>query len=165
MVIVFLSGIIGRFIYIQIPRTIEGRELSLKEIREMKTDIGEYIRNSNKLSGESYDKVIGYISKTNTPDAERSLGRYIKGYFNDRKTIRKIKNILKNNNLSKLEINKTTALVQKDFSLNRKIERLVTMQKLFNYWHVAHLPFALVMLVIMVIHVSITIVFGYKWIF
>ena len=31
MVAVFMSGIIGRFIYIQIPRTIEGRELSLNE--------------------------------------------------------------------------------------------------------------------------------------
>ena len=39
MVAVFLSGIIGRFIYIQIPRTIEGRELSLNEIREMKSDV------------------------------------------------------------------------------------------------------------------------------
>ncbi|MBK7174902.1 MAG: hypothetical protein IPH84_17120 [Bacteroidales bacterium] len=28
------------------------------------------------------------------------------------------------------------------------------MQNLFKYWHVAHLPFALVMLVIMVIHVE-----------
>ena len=39
MVAVFLSGIIGRFIYIQIPRTIEGRELSLKEVKEMKSDV------------------------------------------------------------------------------------------------------------------------------
>jgi hypothetical protein len=39
------------------------------------------------------------------------------------------------------------------------------MQKLFKYWHVAHLPFALVMLVIMVVHVAVSIVFGYTWIF
>src|SRR5512133_1451013 len=38
MVAVFISGIIGRFIYIQIPRSIEGRELSLNELREMKTN-------------------------------------------------------------------------------------------------------------------------------
>jgi hypothetical protein len=30
---------------------------------------------------------------------------------------------------------------------------------------VAHLPFALVMLVIMIVHVIVTIVFGYRWIF
>jgi hypothetical protein len=39
------------------------------------------------------------------------------------------------------------------------------MQKLFRYWHVAHLPFALIMLVIVVIHVLITVSFGATWIF
>jgi hypothetical protein len=89
MVAVFISGIVGRFIYIQIPHTIEGRELSLTEIREMKSDI----------------------------------------------------------------------------MLNRRIDRIEYMQKLFKYWHVAHLPFALVMLIIMIIHVGVTILFGYRWVF
>lgn len=39
MVAVVLSGVVGRFIYIQIPRTIEGRELSLYEVKNMKTDL------------------------------------------------------------------------------------------------------------------------------
>ena len=50
-------------------------------------------------------------------------------------------------------------------TMNARIGRLQTMQKLFKYWHVAHLPFALIMLVIMVIHVAITLAFGYRWIF
>ena len=56
-------------------------------------------------------------------------------------------------------------LVNDDIILNRKIERLDIMQNMFKYWHVAHLPFALVMLIIMIIHVGITIIFGYRWIF
>ena len=56
-------------------------------------------------------------------------------------------------------------LVKNEISLNRRIDRLETMQKLFQYWHVAHLPFALIMLIIMVIHVAVSIVFGYTWIF
>jgi hypothetical protein len=40
MVAVFLSGIAGRFIYLQIPRSIEGRELSLNEIKDLKSDVG-----------------------------------------------------------------------------------------------------------------------------
>jgi len=39
------------------------------------------------------------------------------------------------------------------------------MQSLFKYWHIAHLPFAIAMFVIMVIHVIVTITFGYRWIF
>jgi hypothetical protein len=57
------------------------------------------------------------------------------------------------------------ALVKNDITLNRRIERLDTMQNLFKYWHVAHFPFAVVMFIIMIIHVGVTILFGYRWIF
>src|SRR5210317_2089304 len=43
MVAVVLSGVIGRFIYIQIPRTIEGRALSLNEVQNMKTDLSSVL--------------------------------------------------------------------------------------------------------------------------
>ena len=56
-------------------------------------------------------------------------------------------------------------LIKDDIKLNQRIERLDTMQNMFKYWHVIHSPFALVMLVIMLIHVGVTIVFGYRWIF
>ena len=60
MVAVFLSGIVGRFIYLQIPRTIEGQELSLNEIREMKTDIAGILRNSYNLDEESYNIITRF---------------------------------------------------------------------------------------------------------
>ncbi|MEZ4951385.1 MAG: hypothetical protein R2784_18655 [Saprospiraceae bacterium] len=56
-------------------------------------------------------------------------------------------------------------LFKNEISLNNKINRLQTMQNLFKYWHVAHLPFAVIMLIIMVIHVGVTLAFGYRWIF
>ena len=63
MVAVFLSGIIGRFIYIQIPRTIEGRELSLNEVREMKSNIGENIQKLVTLDDESYRIIVDSTKK------------------------------------------------------------------------------------------------------
>jgi hypothetical protein len=38
------------------------------------------------------------------------------------------------------------------------------MKRIFRYWHVIHLPFALIMLIIMAIHVGVVIYFGYLWI-
>jgi hypothetical protein len=38
-------------------------------------------------------------------------------------------------------------------------------QRLFRYWHAVHLPLALVMLVIVTLHVGVSILFGYTWIF
>jgi len=63
MVAVFLSGIIGRFIYLQIPHTIEGRELSLNEVREMKTDVADVLKNSYNLDEETYKLLVKSIKQ------------------------------------------------------------------------------------------------------
>ena len=165
MVAVFLSGVAGRFIYLQIPRTIEGQELSLNEVRGMKTDIGEILNDSLHLDEESYNIIVNSIKNKVELYHKNYFVRYIRKYSDDLRTIRKVKAVLKKNKLTTEQHKQVLDLVKNDISLNRKIERLLTMQKMFEYWHVAHLPFALVMLVIMVIHVGVTIVFGYRWIF
>jgi hypothetical protein len=165
MVAVFLSGIIGRFIYIQIPRTIEGRELSLSEVREMKSNVAGIIRDSFNLDETSFG-IIADSTKTKVELYHASgIVRYIRKFLDDRKSIRKIKMVLKRNRLPGSQYRKILDLVKSEILLNRRIERLETMQNLFKYWHVAHLPFALVMIVIMIIHVGVTLVFGYHWIF
>jgi len=165
MVMVFLSGIIGRFIYIQIPRTIEGRELSLNEVRNMKKDIGEVIVDSIDPESESYRIITESVKRKFVPDRGNLLALILKTFFEDRETISRVRKALKKNNLKPEQYKKILGLVKNEISLNRRIDRLQTMQNLFKYWHVAHLPFALVMLVIMLIHVGVTITFGYKWIF
>ena len=55
--------------------------------------------------------------------------------------------------------------VKDEFAISHRIGRLQTMQQLFKYWHVAHLPFALIMLIVLIIHVAVTLAFGYRWIF
>jgi hypothetical protein len=52
-----------------------------------------------------------------------------------------------------------------EITIARRIAFLRTSQKLFHMWHLFHLPFAIAMFVIMIIHVVVTIIFGYKWIF
>jgi len=165
MVAVFVSGIIGRFIYIQIPRTIEGRELSLNEVRDMKTNIGNTLSGTYNLDEESYTLLVESTKKKVGLYQKNVIVLFFRRYLDDRKTIGRVKQVLKQNNLSPAEYKEVLYLVKNEISLNRKIERLTSMQNLFKYWHVAHLPFALVMLIIMVIHVGVTIILGYRWIF
>lgn len=165
MVAVFLSGIIGRFIYIQIPRSIEGRELSLNEVREMKNDVAGIVKNSYNLDEESSRIIADSIKKKIELFHKNALIRYFRKRRDDRKSIKAVKSVLKKNKLARTESSRILDLVKEDIMLNRKIERLDTMQNLFKYWHVAHFPFALVMLIIMIIHVAVTLVFGYRWIF
>jgi hypothetical protein len=165
MVAVFLSGIIGRFIYIQIPRTIEGRELSLSEIQDMKNSTGKMLAENYHLDKESYEVILESTRKKTELYHPNFLVRFARKQINNRKMLREVRMAVRRNNLPHAERNKIMKLVKHDISLNRRIDRLTMMQNLFKHWHVAHLPFAIVLLVIMVIHVAVTITFGYRWIF
>ncbi len=165
MVIVVASGVIGRFIYIQIPRSIEGRELSLNEVKEMKNNVHDAIKKRYNLDEQSYNSVLKFTAFTSQIQHKNLISGIIRRYLNDRKRIKRLKITLKKNKLSKARVIGVLRLIKKEISLNNKIERLQAMQQLFKYWHIAHLPFALIMLVIMVIHVAITVAFGARWIF
>jgi hypothetical protein len=165
MVAVFLSGIIGRFIYLQIPHTIDGHELSLNEVREMKTDVAQIIRNNYSLDEETYGILADSVKRKVELYNTTTFIRYTKNYFIDQKSIRTVKSALRYSSLPGGEKKMILSLIKDDLKLNEKIERLDTMQNLFKYWHVVHSPFALIMLIIMAIHVAVTIVFGYRWIF
>ena len=165
MVAVFLSGIAGRFIYLQIPRSIEGRELDLNEVRSMKSSLTEILKSSYGLDDTSYGKIVELIEKKTEISSRNLLVSLIRNYNDDRKSIHSVRRELKRINLHGNDYRKIVSLVRTDIKLSRRIERLDSMKNLFKYWHVAHLPFALVMLFIMVIHVGVTILFGYKWIF
>lgn len=160
MVAVFLSGIIGRFIYIQIPRSIEGRELSLNEIRQRSLNLEEEIREvlPASIKGMQEEKALLQTADAHqdaTAGAAASNGR----------PLREIRAVLKEAGVEKSKKRKILRLVKEDRSLRRRIGRLHRMQQLFRYWHVAHLPFAIVMLIVMLIHVVVTLLFGYRWIF
>lgn len=165
MVAVFLSGIIGRFIYLQIPHSIEGRELSLNEVRGMKTDVATVLKDSYNLNNETFSILVDSVRKTTGSYYKNSFVRFTMNFFRDQKTLRSIRSLLRKKRLPGKERKRLLDLIRDDIRLNQRIERLDTMQNLFKHWHVIHSPFALIMLVIMVIHVAVTIVFGYRWIF
>jgi len=93
------------------------------------------------------------------------ISRMIKRIQYNKEVKTGVQTILKQTTLTAKDKKGVMKLVSYEMTMNARINRLQTMQTLFKYWHVAHLPFALIMLVIMVIHVAITIVFGYRWIF
>ncbi len=165
MVAVFLSGIAGRFIYLQIPRSIEGRELDLNEVRSMKSNLTEILKSSYGLDESSYGRIVESVGRKTESSSRNLLVSLVRNYKADRRSIHSVRRELKRNNLHGNDYRKIVSLVRTDIKLSRRIERLDSMRNLFKYWHVAHLPFALVMLFIMVIHVGVTILFGYKWIF
>lgn len=141
MVAVVISGVIGRYIYLQIPRTIEGREMSLKEVNSVQSELKQRLVSDFGIEADLFNDVPGQ-KRLSASDLKKELKRL------DKKDIKKAVHFFKSAN-----------------RLSYRIRRLERMQNLFRYWHVAHLPFALIMLIIMVIHVVITLLFGHRWVF
>lgn len=158
MVAVVLSGVIGRFIYLQIPRTIQGRELSLAEISEMRNSLSDEIK---KIGIQS--STTDFISSLNI-DNGNNAGSNDQN-FNDKEQLNEIKKKLKSMNIPTNDKRKLIQSLKSEISMKRKLHRLELMQRLFRYWHIAHLPFALIMLIIMIIHVAVAFTLGYNWIF
>jgi hypothetical protein len=159
MVAVFLSGIIGRYIYLQIPRSIEGQELTLLELEDQKIEMNKQLRQSVTLDESIYELIDGL------PNQSKGKSSFIGRSKEERTAFRQLRRELKTQKLPAKKARGIIRIFRSQLRLKKRIERLVTMQKLFAYWHVAHLPFAVVMLVVMIIHVVVAVTFGYKWIF
>jgi hypothetical protein len=167
MVLVVLSGVVGRFIYIQIPRTIQGKEIDINDLASMREELIEKM----KLEMLFDVRLIKELDELASPERYKSLGTlgtiliYFKDFFRIRSFQSKLKKNLAVAGFSKIRRKEIKNKVQAEIILSRRLGMLRTMQNLFRYWHVAHLPFAIAMFVIMIIHVIVTITFGYKWIF
>ena len=165
MVAVVLSGVLGRFIYIQIPRTIQGRELNLNEVKDMQTDIGSLLKENYQLDPDSLKVLNDTVARSSTAREGSMVSLMWSRMIENRKKLRAVKKVIRKNEISGKEFRKIVKLIKSEFRLKGRIEKLHSMQQLFRYWHIAHLPFALIMLIIMVIHVVVTLALGYKWIF
>jgi len=162
MVAVVASGVIGRFIYIQIPHTIEGRALSLHEVKDMRNKLIEDLMTN---SGLEEGLIRQILEETDKPMDTAQKGKFLAKFLDKRKRLALIRRTLSQHKVGGQQKKLIVRKVKEEYALARRIDRLELMQKLFKYWHVAHLPFALIMLIVLVVHVAVTLSFGYRWIF
>jgi len=167
MVLVVLSGVVGRFIYIQIPRTIQGQELSINELNSMKESLALRIRKVLSEDSSTLYKLesIASTDRYKSLRLTAAIGLFIKDYFTTKQLMRIFRKKMTLLGLSKSEREELIHAAKNEIVIARRIAFLRTSQKLFHWWHIFHLPFAISMFVIMIVHVIVTIVFGYKWIF
>jgi len=168
MLAVMSSGIIGRYIFIQIPRDEEGHALALSSIDDRYDSL-------NKMLLKSYDipeDFINQIITKNQPDFDanrKGLSTLIFLLFDDIKRpfrFRKIKRSIKNNHpeFPPNAVYQIMILAKKKSLLHRRKIFLNAITGIFHLWHVVHKPFAWIMIIIMLVHVSITVLMGYKWV-
>lgn len=167
MVAVVVSGVIGRFIYIQIPRSIHGQEYSLDELKLLNLGYTETLRKDYSLQ----EDLLKRLDHFRAAETYKSLGFFavmgiiIQDHFENISLIHKIRKELALRHISRKSIDEIVKICKSKLVLTRRIILLHSVQKIFKNWHIIHLPFALVMLIIMLVHVGVAITFGYTWIF
>jgi hypothetical protein len=167
MVAVVLSGVVGRFLYVQIPHTIQGQEVSLKELNKINEDLTLQLKNDYMVSENLILKLNEFSSldKYKRVKFSTSFLFLIKDYFGIKILLKELNSELKKLKLGSKQYSEIIKTAKSKLVISKRIGMLRTMQKFFKYWHIVHLPFAITMFVIMFIHVGVTIAFGYKWIF
>lgn len=168
MVIVVLSGIVGRIIYIQLPRTVQGIPESFEEIEE---DINKLLSTIDKKVQTQIKNFLeknfsDYTILPSDQDFLKSLKSVI--VFNNikRKNLNALRRLIKNNKeLTHSDKRKIIGITKKILSFKNKQALYNSFESLFRYWHIFHLPFAITMFFLMFIHIIVAIIFGSTWIF
>lgn len=167
MTAVVLSGFVGRYLYRFMPKNIEGHELSAKELEDERQRLLQSLKTQHGLS----DEVIDQIDNTGAMEFDDSkLGFFrlfwylLKVDLSRWKYQKELHEILHKHSVPSGAIRKISALAQQRNGLKQRILVLEKIRLVFHYWHVIHLPFSLIVLIILIIHVGIAVAFGYTWI-
>ena len=159
------SGIIGRFLYVLIPRSPGGSEMSRDEINEeferlnrtlLKTEEGKTILTE-------LDRRFASIERPRTVRQTIQLFFRIQRMKNE--TGRWVTQLLKSRPLSRNLTQQLRAAAVARARLLQRSVLLLQVEKMFYYWHAIHLPFTIIMFITLAAHIGVAIWLGYTWVF
>ncbi len=168
MIAVALSGVLGRYLYNHIPHSILGDELSLTDLQQAILKLTRRLQQNFKLSDAAIKKLeqLSIGRREKKQGAMSVLLAMIRDDFTgNRKTKKVVSRFVLGLNLPKKYLHEVYRIVYTKIILMKRMLLLNKIQALFHFWHVIHKPFAIIMIVIMFIHIAITVLMGYSWLF
>jgi hypothetical protein len=174
MVAVALSGVIGRYLYAQIPRSLGAAELSLTELRSTERELSE------ALLGQSHFTERQLARALHIPTAEhirqisplRAIGEMV---LTDAGIVFRAARLRRTSStfVAKLasmgglfssgnpEIEVVVSLVRQKASLSKRVVFLGQTQRVFHLWHVIHRPFSYAFAILAIIHIAVVMGLGF----
>lgn len=159
------SGIIGRFLYILIPRNVKGTELDSHQINEEFDKIGKSLRETELGSSlmKMVDSQFASIKRpSNLMETIRTLLHLVRV---KRQVKHSTRQLLAKSYIPHHMARTLFKAVTLRASLIQRSIVLVQIEKLFYYWHAIHLPFTAMMFITLAVHVGVSLWLGYRWIF
>jgi hypothetical protein len=175
MLMVTLSGFVGRYLYSHIPRSLSAAELSMKEIQEKEEALRKELAEQKATFGFSVDALAELPSPAQlakTPLIASLLSMFVLDIKRPFKTsLLRLRQAgfgtwvfsgfgLFSTRDMKLE--RAIRLAQKQASLSQSIAFLSRTQRIFQLWHVIHRPFSYAFAILAILHICLALSMGYR---
>jgi hypothetical protein len=174
MLAVAVSGVVGRYLYAQIPRSLGAANVGAKELASAESELSEALRAQPFISSEMLERVFKFPS----PQAVREVGalravpqmialdisRPFQVAYLRRSVARatgvhaSLAGFLHNPNH---EVERAISLAREKAAISKRVLFLEKTQKVFHLWHVVHRPFSYGFAVLAIIHIAVVLGFGF----
>lgn len=162
MVLVVLSGFAGRYLYVRIPRSIRGQELTRVELEERAESLKEEI--SRSANSAKVMNILESFEQATVVKASGIVGSFVDLLLGEVALSRKIRALdrsLEDSGVGSVQRAEITNLSAERALVLRRTAHLLQTKKLFDLWHVFHLPLVYLLLFIAAGHIAVVLYLGY----
>jgi len=159
MLSVALSGVIGRYLYQQIPRNVLGEALSLSETEDSNESLLVELSERHGLNQKSIDRLDQVALKS--LENSSSILALLKLPMLNLLLARRLQEWEE-----KLDVpldEQARAQIRRWVVSTRRLHLFHLVRDLFHWWHVFHKPFAIIMIAVMLVHIAVAIAMGFTW--
>lgn len=166
MVIVSLSGVVGRYLYTHIPRSRSGLELSLEEAGGERRALLTQLAIATGMTPQDVERALALDPRPyENLDLVRTFSRLMADDWRRWRTVRRLAREWSRAGQSRPPLDRAALasalrLARHEMALAQQIGALEATRRVFAWWHVAHRPFALTALFAVLIHVVVAVWVG-----
>jgi hypothetical protein len=174
MFAVSASGVVGRYLYAQIPRKVTTAELSMKELQELQDSLSQQLA-AQRVLPEADLRALLHMPDTNSVgrlpifialpymmilDLVRvfRVARLRRHALTFGESVAALAGFLPTRNR---ELEKAIRAAAEEAALLKRVLFLSRSQKVFHLWHVVHKPFSYAFAVLALLHIGLQFVLGY----
>lgn len=166
MLVVIASGLVGRYLYVRIPRARNGVELTREEVANRRRELIGELAETTGLEVHVVERTLEFAP---VGAAEESLPGIFRRLITDDLMRWRRAAALKRRwaavaptgqPLGRPALAEAVRLASQEMSLRQQTRMLEATHRVFRFWHVAHRPFAITALIAVVIHIAVVIAVG-----
>jgi hypothetical protein len=168
MMVVWASGIVGRYLYARIPRSKAGIELTLDEIATRRQVLLEQIAKTTGLEVELIERTLATGQPVGRPGLWGTLMRLVSDDLARRRATRRLRLLYERSGPRRRKQDQQVLrwvqrLARREMALTQQARMLDATHAVFRFWHVAHRPVAIAALVAVLVHVAVVVALGATW--